>query len=220
MRLSKPFVTLSSLISAITLVTDVTSPDFRCYTSETHATATTIDVAAGSTLGIMSDGTIYHPGVSIYLALAIHSWNLVKSVNVYMARASNGDAASFAGDGAVWFKVYEIGAITNGGTSITWPAQNLPGVSFTVPRALPSGQYLVRMEAIALHSASTFGGAQFYLSCGQINTNPPTRTGTGNPGPLVAIPGVYTGYEPGILINIYYPVPTNYTNPGPAVWTG
>ena len=32
--------------------------------------------------------------------------------------------------------------------------------------------------------------AQFYLSCGQINV---TGGGSGKPGPLVAIPGVYTG---------------------------
>ncbi|KAG6827156.1 hypothetical protein H0H93_015822, partial [Arthromyces matolae] len=66
--------------------------------------------------------------------------------------------------------------------------------------------------------------------CGQINV---TGGGSGTPGPLVSIPGVYTGnarflssrqtrlvadlilQEPGILINIYYPVPTSYTNPGP-----
>jgi hypothetical protein len=47
-------------------VTDVTSADFRCYDSQTDAanTATTVQVAAGSLLGIASDGTIYHPGVS------------------------------------------------------------------------------------------------------------------------------------------------------------
>ncbi|KAI0319357.1 glycoside hydrolase family 61 protein [Amylostereum chailletii] len=181
-------------------VTDVTSLDLRCYDTQTAATATTIDVAAGSQLGIMSDGTIYHPGV----------------VNVYMAKAPDSDD-DFAGDGSVWFKVYQITAVTDGGTSITFPAEALPGVSFTVPSALPSGQYLVRMEAIALHVASTFGGAQFYISCGQINV---TGGGSGTPGPTVAIPGVYTGYEPGILININYPIPTNYTQPGPAVWSG
>ncbi|KAF8061854.1 glycoside hydrolase family 61 protein [Lyophyllum atratum] len=182
-------------------VTDVKSADFRCYASETGATAATINVAAGSTLGIQSDGTIYHPG----------------PVNVYMAKASNGNAATFAGDGAVWFKVYEVGAVTDGGTSINWPAYNAPGVSFAIPKSLPTGQYLVRIESIALHSASTFGGAQFYISCGQINV---TGGGSGSPGPLVSIPGVYTGNEPGILINIYYPVPKTYTNPGPAVWRG
>lgn len=68
------------------------------------------------------------------------------------------------------------------------------------------------MEAIALHVASTFGGAQFYISCGQVEV---VNGGSGTPGPTVAIPGVYTGYEPGILININYPIPTNYTQPGP-----
>ena len=131
-------------------MTDVTSPDFRCYNSETHATATTANVAAGSQLGIWSDGTIYHPGV----------------VNVYMAKAPSGtDVANWAGDGAVWFKVYEITAQTDGGQSIKFPAEGVPGVTFTLPRNLPSGQYLVRMEAIALHVASTYGGAQFYVSC-------------------------------------------------------
>ncbi|KAI0268089.1 glycoside hydrolase family 61 protein A [Gloeopeniophorella convolvens] len=181
-------------------VTDVTSPDFRCYDSQTSGQAQTVTVSAGSTIGIQSDGTIYHPGV----------------VNVYMAKAP-GDVSSFAGDGAVWFKVYQISAVTNGGQSITFPAEGLAGVSFPLPESLPTGQYLVRMEAIALHVAQSYGGAQFYISCGQINV---TGGGSGTPGPLVAIPGVYTGYEPGILININYPIPTNYTQPGPPVWTG
>ncbi|KAJ7894814.1 glycoside hydrolase family 61 protein [Mycena leptocephala] len=182
-------------------VLDVTSADFRCYDSATAGTASTIAVAAGSTLGIAGDQTIYHPGV----------------VNVYMAKAPTGNVSTFTGDGAVWFKVYQITAVTNGGTSITFPAQNLPSVSFTIPKSLPTGQYLVRMEALALHAATTFQGAQWYISCGQISV---TGGGSGTPGPLVAIPGVYTGNEPGILINIYYPIPTTYTQPGPKVWTG
>jgi len=181
-------------------VTDVTSADFRCYNSATNATATTIGVTAGSTLGIDCPITIYHPGV----------------VNIYMAQAPTGtDVTDFAGDGAVWFKVYEITAVTDGGTAITFPAQNLPSVSFTIPEELPTGQYLVRMEALALHVAETFQGAQWYISCGQIDV---TGGGSGTPGPLVEIPGVYTGYEPGILINIYSPIPANYTQPGPPVW--
>ncbi|KZT31813.1 endoglucanase II [Sistotremastrum suecicum HHB10207 ss-3] len=181
-------------------VTDVTSADFRCYDSATNPTTSTVSIAAGSQLGIECDNTIYHPGV----------------VNVYMAKAPS-SVTGWAGDGAVWFKVYQISAVTNGGTSISWPAQNLPGVTFTIPKNLPTGQYLVRIEAIALHTASTYGGAQFYISCGQLNV---TGGGSGKPGPLVSIPGVYTGYEPGILININYPIPKNYTQPGPAVWSG
>lgn len=33
-----------------------------------------------------------------------------------------------------------------------------PGYSFTIPKNLPSGDYLVRIEQAALHAASTFGG--------------------------------------------------------------
>ncbi|KAL1730594.1 glycoside hydrolase family 61 protein [Schizophyllum commune] len=181
-------------------VQDVTSPDFTCYTSETHATATTAEVAAGSSVSIKANGPMYHAGV----------------VNVYMASA-NPDAASYDGSGQKWFKVYEIPPVTNGGSSISFPGSDIDTITFTIPKSLPSGEYLIRAEHIALHSASSFGGAQFYLSCAQVKV---TGGGSGSPGPLVSIPGVYTGNEPGILINIYYPVPANYTMPGPAVWHG
>ena len=90
-------------------------------------------------------------------------------------------------------------------------------INFTVPKSTPSGTYLVRGEHIGLHAASTSGGAQFYIACGQVNV---TGGGNGTPGPLVAFPGAYKASDPGILININYPVPTSYTPPGPAVWSG
>ncbi len=129
-------------------VTDVTSPDLRCYTSATNATASTISVAAGSPLGFACDETLYHHGV----------------VNVYMARApAHTDVAQWDGAGRVWFKTHEITAVTDGGRSIAWPAQGLASVNFTLPRALPGGKYQVRVEAIALHEAERVGGAQFYV---------------------------------------------------------
>lgn len=76
-------------------------------------------------------------------------------------------------------------------------------MSFTVPAGTPDGDYLVRVEHIALHSASSAGGAQFYISCGQVTL---TGGGSGTPGPLVEFPGAYSATDPGILINIYYPV--------------
>lgn len=75
----------------------------------------------------------------------------------------------------------------------------------------------MRVEHIALHSASTVGGAQFYLSCAQLTVQ---NGGNGNPGPLVSFPGAYKATDPAIQINIYYPLPTSYTPPGPAVWSG
>ncbi|KAF8903367.1 glycosyl hydrolase family 61-domain-containing protein [Gymnopilus junonius] len=174
--------------------------DFRCYTSQTNAVSQTASVAAGSSIGITADGPIYHPGV----------------INVYMAKAPNNNVASWDGSGEVWF--FQISAVTDGGSTIEFPGTSKhSNCELYPPKALPSGQYLLRVEQIALHVASTYGGAQFYLSCAQVQV---TNGGSGTPGPLVAIPGVYTGYEPGILLNIYYPVPATYIQPGPAVWSG
>ncbi len=85
-----------------------------------------------------------------------------------------------------------------------------------MPTCLPAGDYLFRIEHIALHVAQSPGGAQFYISCGQL-----TVTGGGSTAPkdLVAFPGAYNASDPGILININYPVPQSYSNPGPQVFS-
>ena len=69
-----------------------------------------------------------------------------------------------------------------------------------IPKALPSGDYLLRVEHIALHQASQTNGAQFYISCAQITV---TGGGSGSPGPLVSFPGAYSASDPGIKVNIY-----------------
>jgi hypothetical protein len=89
-------------------------------------------------------------------------------------------------------------------------------VSFTIPAAVPTGTYLIRVESIALHQAQNVGGAQMYLSCAQVKV---TNGGNGTPGPMVAFPGAYKASDPGLRWS-YYPVPTSYTAPGPAVWSG
>lgn len=89
-------------------------------------------------------------------------------------------------------------------------------VDFTIPKNVPSGKYLVRVESIALHQASSPGGAQIYLSCAQVNV---TGGGNGTPSPLVAFPGAYNRNDPGLIWS-YYPIKTSYTAPGPAVWSG
>jgi hypothetical protein len=64
---------------------------------------------------------------------------------------------------AVWFKVQEEG---RSGTSNTWgstPLMKAGGtVTYTIPKCIASGYYLVRHETIALHSAGTYPGAQVY----------------------------------------------------------
>lgn len=74
----------------------------------------------------------------------------------------------------------------------------------------------MRVESIALHQAQGPGGAQFYLSCAQVEV---TGGGNGTPGPLVAFPGAYKPNDAGLIWS-YSPVRATYTAPGPPVWEG
>ena len=185
-------------------MTDVNSNDIRCNTgTQANAAKTSVaTVTAGSTVGMALDQPIYHPG----------------PINVYMSKAP-GNVQEYDGSGT-WFKISQLGATISSG-AISWPANNLGQYTFKIPsstRAYPyarcrqdellieciaNGQYLLRMEHIALHSASSTAGAQFYLSCAQITV---TGGGSGSPGPTIKLPGGYSPSDKGILINIYYPV--------------
>jgi lytic cellulose monooxygenase (C1-hydroxylating) len=84
---------------------------------------------------------------------------------IYMSKVS--DATTADGSGS-WFKVAQD---TYAGTTASWGTEilnaNCGKRTFTVPSSLAAGNYLVRAEALALHSASSSGGAQFYMSCYQ-----------------------------------------------------
>lgn len=179
-------------------VGDVTSAGFRCD-QLSAAGATTINVAAGSTVGFAVQPSIYHPG----------------PVQMYLAKVPEGKtAADWDGSGEVWFKIYEEQP-TFGSSQLTWPSNGESKATVTLPKCIASGEYLIRVEHIGLHVAQSAGGAQFYISCGQINV---TGGGTVEGSPKVAFPGAYSATDPGILINVNYPIPTSYTNPGPKLF--
>ncbi|KAG8797114.1 hypothetical protein FRC17_007837, partial [Serendipita sp. 399] len=165
-------------------VTSVTSSAIRCNNGA--AASGIVNVAAGGSLTFGLDNTFYHQGPAA----------------VYLAKAS-GSVTSFAGDGAVWFKIAEWGATFN---PFAFRTAGLSGLTFTVPRSISAGQYLVRAEQIGLHVA---GAPQFYVSCGHLNV---TGGGSANPS-KVSIPGYVSANDPGLTVNIYYPVPTSYTVP-------
>lgn len=70
---------------------------------------------------------------------------------------ANSDSAA---TGKTWFKVYEDPPVYTKGSGLTFPSQSITSFKFTIPKSVPSGQYLVRFEQIALHVASSYGGAQ------------------------------------------------------------
>ncbi|KAK4101790.1 lytic polysaccharide monooxygenase [Parathielavia hyrcaniae] len=180
-------------------VGNVNSPQIRCFQSSPAAAPATMSVAAGSSLTYHANPSTYHPG----------------PMQFYLARVPDGQSInSWHGDGAVWFKVYH--EQPNFGSQLTWPSMGQSSFQVPIPRCIRPGAYLVRAEHIGLHVAQSSGGAQFYLSCAQINV---TGGGSTDPPNKVAFPGAYSASDPGILININWPVPTSYRNPGPPVFT-
>ncbi|KAF3926789.1 Endoglucanase-4 [Orbilia brochopaga] len=84
------------------------------------------------------------------------------------------------------------------------------GYKFKIPTCVAPGNYLMRVELIALHAAGNYPGAQLYMECAQINI-----TGGGSLSPAtVNFPGAYAGTDPGIKFNLYT-TPINYIIPGP-----
>ncbi|KAF8663648.1 hypothetical protein AX16_000890 [Volvariella volvacea WC 439] len=173
-------------------VESATSNNLRCNVNPAAASQT-VSVAPGSTIGFILDNTVYHAGPAA----------------IYLGKAP-GSVASWDGSGANWFKIAEWGATFN---PFSFTTAGVSQLTTTIPANTPPGEYLVRIEQIGLHVA---GAPQWYISCAQINI---TGSGSGNP-PKVSIPGYVSASDPGLTVNIYYPVPTSYTVPGPAVWRG
>ncbi|KAL9076489.1 MAG: hypothetical protein Q9157_003617 [Trypethelium eluteriae] len=188
-------------------VTDVTLLDLQCggYT-------------AGGVVG--SEPAPLHAPAAAGSVVMLH-WTLwptshVGPVVTYMARCPDTGCNEFMPNKtAVWFKIAQAGRT---GTSDTWGDTPLmtsgnAGDQYTIPKCLKAGYYLVRQEIIALHSAYTYPGAQFYPGCHQLQV---TGGGSTVPSNLVALPGAYAGSDPGITYDAYQA--TTYTVPGPAVF--
>ncbi|KAG2009490.1 hypothetical protein CC2G_012423 [Coprinopsis cinerea AmutBmut pab1-1] len=174
-------------------VENVSSNDMRCNVNPRGASEV-IQVAAGSTVGFNLDNTLYHQGPAA----------------IYLGQAPGGSVTNWDGSGANWFKIDEWGATFNPFNFIPFNKSHL---STTIPANTPNGEYLLRIEQIGLHVA---GAPQYYISCAQIRV---TGGGGGNP-PKVSIPGYVSASDPGLTVNIYNPVPTSYTVPGPRPWRG
>ena len=131
-----------------------------------------MSVKAGDTVGFRVDGNVTHPG----------------PLQFYMAKAPEGETAkTFQGDGDVWFKIF------NDDPNFTeswpwWPNEGSHQVFVTIPSCIAEGEYLLRVEHIALHNSKEVGGAQFYVGCAQLHvTSGGTKTFPG-----VSFPGEYS----------------------------
>ncbi|RMZ73710.1 glycoside hydrolase family 61 [Pyrenophora seminiperda CCB06] len=172
-------------------VTDLASSTLRCNVNGGSGSGTTtVAVAAGSSVSFTADQAFYTGPTSFYMTKV--------------------DSAASADGSSDWFKIKEIGPTFSGG-SASWDLSTT--YSATIPSQLPAGDYLLRIEQLAIHNPSAV--PQFYISCAQIKV---TGGGSGKASPTVKIPGHIKSTDPGYTANIYSNF-NSYTVPGPKVAT-
>ncbi|KAH7099339.1 glycosyl hydrolase family 61-domain-containing protein [Auriculariales sp. MPI-PUGE-AT-0066] len=183
----------------------VDSTDMNCNAAAASA-ANTCAVKAGDTLQVEMH---QQPGDRTCSTEAIGGQHY-GPVMVYLGKVSNASTATPSSVG--WFKIAEHGLMSNNPDYFANQVlnNNCGHYTFKLPSDIANGDYLLRAETIALHTASSSGGAQFYAGCYQI-----TVSGGGSASPAtVKFPGAYSASDPGVLINIHTDL-TTYVIPGP-----
>ncbi|KAI0474932.1 glycoside hydrolase [Xylariaceae sp. FL0804] len=177
-------------------VTDLNSTDLRCNVGAQASAATTATVAmtAGEAFTFTLNQAVYHQG----------------PISLYMSEAP-GNVSDYDGSGD-WFNIHNWGPDFSSGTA-TWDMAD--SYSYTIPKCVKNGQYLLRIQSLAIHNPWPAGVPQFYIACAQVDVT----GGDGTADPQTAlIPGFVKQTDPGYTVNIYDNF-HNYTVPGPAPLT-
>jgi len=187
-------------------ITDPTDPTLSCNDNGTAgALQLTAPITAGSEITAYWNNPWPHP---------------YGPMLVYLAQCPGSSCTTADSSTLQWFKIDESGLINGTVYDGYWGdgkmiAQNSSWTT-TIPATVPSGNYLIRFETIALHSLP----AQFYPECAQLSI-----TGGGSLAPtaaeLVTFPGAYSSTDPGLIVDIYSntaQTQTNYTIPGPPLY--
>ncbi|TID20048.1 Glycosyl hydrolase family 61 [Venturia nashicola] len=121
-----------------------------------------------------------------------------------------------------WFKIDGVGMTSTTGTPPPFADDTMIKNNMTwtvkIPTSIKAGNYVLRHETIALHSAGTAGQAQNYPQCVNLQI---TGGGSAVPEGVVGT-SLYKTSDPGLLFNIYqsFTNTAQYTVPGPTLWSG
>ncbi|OLN92290.1 Polysaccharide monooxygenase Cel61a 1 [Colletotrichum chlorophyti] len=170
-------------------------PDIICHKSATPGKSS-IKVAAGEKISV--------------------KWNTWPEshkgpVIDYLAKCS-GDCSSATKTDLKFFKIAQKG-LTGGSWAADELIENDLTWDITIPGDIAAGNYVLRHEIIALHSAGQENGAQFYPQCINLEVS---GGGSANPAG-VAGTSLYKATDPGVLFDIYNG--KEYTVPGPALYS-
>ncbi|KAI2610228.1 glycoside hydrolase family 61 protein [Hypoxylon fragiforme] len=199
-------------------IQNVNDAAFACNKDLKHTDSTVITIPAGAKVGAWW-GHVIGGAQSANDADNPIAKSHKGPISVYLAKVDN--AATAQPTGLKWFKVAEDG-LSNGQWAVDKMISNNGWHYFTMPTCIAPGDYLMRVELIALHGAQMQGQAQFYMECAQIRI---TGSGTNAGSNFVSFPGAYKASDPGIQVNIYdnsgnpYMGGQSYKIPGPSVLT-
>ncbi|KAF8417973.1 family 61 glycoside hydrolase [Tirmania nivea] len=131
---------------------------------------------------------------------------------VYMKAVS--DVTKSPGYGGGWFKIWHDG-YRDGKFCAQRIIENNGRMTVKIPSDLKGGDYLIRVEQLALHQAQKLGGAQWYVGCGQLIVS--STGGSASPS-WVSIPGHSRSSDPGVHYQYFSPPNgshNGYVIPGP-----
>ncbi|KAH0579350.1 Cellulose-growth-specific protein [Termitomyces sp. J132] len=192
------------LISTTSPVKGATNPDVNCGSGAPHPATDVGNAMPGSKLEFTWD------------AGDGENWpHNTGPLMTYMASCGSTTCDKFDSTKAKWFKIDQQGRNASG----DWiQADIMAGqpVRVTLPDTLAPGNYLIRHEIIALHLATSMGGAEFYPSCSQFTVGG-SQTGAPTDKELVSFPGAYSDSDPGIFDPDVFNSGSPYTFPGPPI---
>lgn len=118
-----------------------------------------------------------------------------------------------------FFKIDGVGLVDDTEVPGTWGddqlIENNNSWMVEIPPSIAPGNYVMRHELIALHSAGEENGAQNYPQCFNLQI---TGSGSDEPSGVLGTE-LYKATDPGILVNIYTSIST-YVVPGPTMYSG
>ncbi|KAL3456833.1 glycosyl hydrolase family 61-domain-containing protein [Aspergillus heterothallicus] len=179
-----------------------TNPDLICSLNATNAQGH-VTVAAGDKINLQWTEwpDTHHGPVIDYLA------------------SCNGACETVDKTTLEFFKIDGVGLVDDSAVPGIWGDDQLIDNNNSwmvqIPESIAPGNYVLRHEIIALHSAGEEGGAQNYPQCFNL-----IITGSGSDQPEGTLgTELYTLDEAGILVNIYASI-DSYEVPGPTLYSG
>ena len=180
-----------------------TTPEIICHLGATPAGAYATVTAGGTVELQWSEWPVSHHGPVIdYLANCNGECTTVEKTTLLFNKISGVGMISYTAQPGIWASDQLISA------NNTW--------TVTIPSSVASGNYVLRHEIIALHSAGNANGAQNYPQCINLKI---TGSGTESLASGTSGDKLYTPNDPGILVNIYTTL-LSYAVPGPSSSVG